>query len=65
MFVYDVAALYDTSLERSAVEFAVDYINQQVVVSPLYLSSTLNTSEVADNETSRRDAGNILIYLAR
>ena len=55
-----VAALYSTSLERSAVEFAADYINQQLAVSqPLYLSSTHDISEVADNETSRRDAGNL------
>ena len=55
-----VAILYSTTLERSAVEFAVDYINQrQLLLDPLYWSSTIDVGEIADNETARREMGNL------
>ena len=44
--------MYSTTLEKSAVEFATAYINQQSAVDPLYWLTTLNISTFANNETS-------------
>ena len=60
MNVYNnsVAALYSTTLEKSAVEFATDYINQQLEgIDPSYWLTTLDVSMIAGNETTRRNAG--------
>ena len=42
--------MYSTTLEKSAVEFAVDYINQQFTVDPLYWLMTLDISILLSNE---------------
>ena len=54
-----VAALYDTTLEKNAIEFAVAYVNQKLAVSPPYWLATLNISSLGTNETTRITAGNL------
>ena len=44
--------MYSTTLEKSAVKFAVAYINQQSGVDPLYWLTTLNASTIVSNETA-------------
>ena len=50
--ITSVAALYSSTLEKSAVEFAAAYINQQSGVDPLYWLTTVNTSTIVSNETT-------------
>lgn len=59
-----IAAAYSTTLEKSAVEFAVAYINQPTVDS-LHWLTTLNISAVGSNEITRRKAGELTVYSAR
>ena len=50
--------MYSTTLEKSAVEFATAYINQQSAVDPLYWLTTFNISTISSNETTT--AGELL-----
>ena len=49
--------MYSTALEKSAVEFAAAYINQQSGVDPLYWLTTVNTSTISNNDMASRNAG--------
>lgn len=59
---YFVAALYNTTLEKSVVEFAAAYIgqNQQFAVDPSYWLATFNMSTIASNKTARENIGNLV-----
>ena len=65
MIFYHKAAVYSTTLEKSAVEFATAYINQQSAVDPLYWLATLNISTISNNEMASRNTGMVknCIYL--
>ena len=56
-FILYIAAVYSTTLEKSAVEFATAYINQQSAVDPLYWLTTLNISTIANNDMASRNSG--------
>lgn len=59
-----VAAVYSTTLEKSAVEFAAAYIDQQSRMDPFYWLTTLNISKVTNNEIAVRNAGKWVICCA-
>ena len=54
-----IAAVYSTTLEKSAVEFATAYVNQQSGVDPLYWLTTINASTIPSNDMANRNVGTL------
>lgn len=61
IFVTDfcIAAVYSSSLEKSAVEFAAAYINQQSMLDLSQCLTTLNISKVSTDEIARRNGKSV------